>query len=116
MCYICSYERAKFDKESEGGFERHIREDHNLWNYVYYVVHLEKKDTTEMTGTESYVHKNYLDGEISWIPRNAALCLEKKNEDDESSELQNMQKNMERFGERFDTLNEKLAKLEAARS
>ena len=39
-CFICNYDRFTFDKNSEGGFERHIAKDHNLWFYVYYIVHL----------------------------------------------------------------------------
>lgn len=40
-CFICNFDRFTFDKMSEGGFERHIAKDHNLWNYVFYIVHLE---------------------------------------------------------------------------
>lgn len=57
-CYICNEERARFDKEG-GGFINHITDDHDLWMYVFYIVHLEAKDPTEMTGVESYVHGLY---------------------------------------------------------
>ena len=56
-CFICNFERFTFDKESEGGFTRHISKDHNLWFYVYYIVHLMSKDTTDYTGIESYVSR-----------------------------------------------------------
>jgi hypothetical protein len=56
VCYICNIERLIFDKNSEGGFERHIKNDHNLWQYVFYIVHLEEKDHSEYTGVESYVY------------------------------------------------------------
>ena len=58
-CYICNIEREIFDKEAEGGFDKHIAKDHNLWFYVFYIVHLEFKDPTEMTGIESYVKELY---------------------------------------------------------
>jgi len=58
-CFICDFDNQKFDKSSEGGFVRHISEDHNLWYYVYYIVHLEQKDTTDYTGIESYVSHMY---------------------------------------------------------
>jgi len=54
-CYICDYTRLVFDKETEGGFVRHIMKDHNLWNYVYYMVHLNSKDDSDYTGIESTV-------------------------------------------------------------
>ena len=52
-CYICNLNRTTFDKEAEGGFTRHISKDHNLWLYVYYIVHLYSKDPTSYTGIES---------------------------------------------------------------
>lgn len=58
-CFICNFDRFVFDKETEGGFMRHISKDHNLWFYVYYIVHLQSKDPTEFTGIESYVHGLY---------------------------------------------------------
>ncbi len=36
-------------------FEDHKLNDHNMWNYVYFLVYLRKKDTTEHNGIESYV-------------------------------------------------------------
>jgi hypothetical protein len=44
----------QFDKYSDG-FERHIAQDHNLWQYVFYIVHLQCKDKSDYTGVESYV-------------------------------------------------------------
>jgi hypothetical protein len=59
QCFICNLERFTFDKECEGGFTRHISKDHNLWYYVYYIVHLQSKDSSEYTGIESYVSEMY---------------------------------------------------------
>lgn len=61
-CFICNFDRLEFDKNSEGGFERHIAKDHNLWEYVYYLVYLEAKDASDYTGIESYVNEK-LSGE-----------------------------------------------------
>ncbi len=55
-CFICNLDRYTFDKYSDG-FERHIDKDHNLWQYVYYIVHMQMKDPTEYTGIESYVQE-----------------------------------------------------------
>jgi hypothetical protein len=69
ICFICNFDRLTFDRNSEGGFERHIAKDHNLWCYVYYIVHLNFKDPTNYTGIESYVSELYEKGEATWIPR-----------------------------------------------
>lgn len=63
ICYICSIDRNTFDKYSDG-FERHIARDHNLWQYVFYIVHLQSKDSTEYTGIESYVIEKVIIGFI----------------------------------------------------
>lgn len=68
-CFICNFERFTFDKESEGGFTRHISKDHNLWYYVYYIVHLKSKDNTEYTGIESFVSYQFEIQNIGWMPR-----------------------------------------------
>jgi hypothetical protein len=67
-CFICNFDRFTFDKEANG-FEDHITKDHCLWFYVYYIVHLQSKDTTDHSGIESYVNKMYNDNNICWVPR-----------------------------------------------
>ena len=82
-CYICNFERMIFDKNSEGGFERHIEKDHNLWEYVYYIVNLSSKDSSDYNGIESYVQEKLEEDDISWVPRQKALCLQMNNAGDE---------------------------------
>jgi len=41
-------------------FQHHIESEHNVWNYLYFIVHLLTKDTTEFTGPESYVYDKIL--------------------------------------------------------
>ena len=53
-CTICSLRREPFDKHSKG-FNYHIENEHNVWNYLYFIFGLKKKDETEYTGMESYV-------------------------------------------------------------
>ena len=49
-------QRSEFENK-EVTFEFHISLEHNLWHYLYFIVHLNTKDTTEFTGPESYVYK-----------------------------------------------------------
>jgi len=86
VCFICSFDRFTFDKSSEGGFTRHIAKDHHLWYYVYYIVHLEAKDPSDLTGIESYVAKCYEEANISWMPRQKALCLQNNSEHGEEED------------------------------
>lgn len=55
-CYSCvvGLERDKFDNKTVT-FEEHIKEEHNMWHYLYFIVLVRVKDSTEYTGPESYV-------------------------------------------------------------
>ena len=47
-------ERDKFDNKTVS-FEEHIKSEHNIWNYLYFIVLLREKNKTDYTGPESYV-------------------------------------------------------------
>ncbi|TRY92287.1 hypothetical protein DNTS_007066 [Danionella cerebrum] len=53
-CFICGLERDKFDNKTVS-FEEHIKSEHNMWHYLYFLVLVKVKDPTEYTGPESYV-------------------------------------------------------------
>lgn len=56
--YVCvtlvGLERDKFDNKTVT-FEEHIKEEHNMWHYLCFIVLVKVKDSTEYTGPESYV-------------------------------------------------------------
>ena len=47
-------ERGKFENK-EVTFEEHIKQEHSLWHYLFFIVHIKTKESTEFTGPESYV-------------------------------------------------------------
>lgn len=51
---VAGLERDKFDNKTVT-FEEHIKEEHNMWHYLYFIVLVKVKDSTEYTGPESYV-------------------------------------------------------------
>ncbi|GBG32793.1 Inositol 1,4,5-trisphosphate receptor [Hondaea fermentalgiana] len=100
-CFICGLGRAEFDAisfeyrqrqddlaryagreglrtEFKGGFMYHISYEHNIYDYLGFILYLEAKDETECNGLESYVlaelDKSSGDA-ISWIPSGRALAL-----------------------------------------
>ena len=56
VCFFPStgLERDKFDNKTVT-FEEHIKEEHNMWHYLFFIVLVKVKDSTEYTGPESYV-------------------------------------------------------------
>lgn len=48
-------DRASFDNKTVS-FEDHVTTEHNMWHYLYFIVLVKVKDSTEFTGPESYVY------------------------------------------------------------
>jgi len=87
-CFICGVDRFQLDTKG-GGFDRHIKEDHYMWNYLYLIVHLREKDPTEYNGWEQNVADKIAVGDTSFVPVNNAISLaeHKEKEESESREL-----------------------------
>ena len=57
VCYICNIERYQFDRYTPSSFEGHIKNDHNLWEYLFFIIHILDKPVTDHNGIESAIHK-----------------------------------------------------------
>mmetsp|Transcript_35853 Transcript_35853/g.35476 ORF Transcript_35853/g.35476 Transcript_35853/m.35476 type:complete len:858 (-) Transcript_35853:45-2618(-) len=109
-CYICNLDRYIFDQDGNG-FEDHFKNDHNMWNYLFYIIHLKFKDPTEYTGVESYVWEKYDKEDISWIPLHKAMVIDSKDSDGEEEEDEEaMKKKIEELYERLKQVNKKINK------
>ena len=60
--------------------------DHNTWNYVYYLYYLKKKDKTEFTGVDSYVHNMIERDDHNWIPIEKALAIYQLDDEESTHE------------------------------
>ena len=49
-------------------------------------MHLDAKDTSDHNGIESYVVEKLSEDDISWVPRQKALCLENIQDDEEEDQ------------------------------
>ncbi len=54
MCVVAGLERDKFDNKTVT-FEEHIKVEHNMWHYLFFIVLVREKNKTDYTGPESYV-------------------------------------------------------------
>ena len=54
VSFIAGLDRSAFDNKTVS-FDEHVNSEHNMWHYLYFIVLLKVKDTTEFTGPESYV-------------------------------------------------------------
>ena len=39
------------------GFRLHVKEDHNMWNYVYYSLYIDNIDTGDHNAIQKYVYE-----------------------------------------------------------
>lgn len=102
-CFICGnlkYEssisiRADFDRlqsKTSGGFKEHIKINHYMWNYMYFIAYLKWKEKTDYSGIESYVSQKLLDEDLCWVPFNQARELKGIEGNDAGREKELLQK------------------------
>lgn len=84
-CFICSIEKQVFDRESDlpEGFKRHIKNEQNMWNYLYFIIYLNEQDKDDDDGLEWYIRRCVEMGDLAWFPIKKAMCLNQSESDDE---------------------------------
>ncbi|KAL4715953.1 hypothetical protein ACJJTC_013253, partial [Scirpophaga incertulas] len=110
-CFICGLNRSAFDNKTVS-FEEHIKSEHNMWHYLYFMVLVRVKDPTEFTGPESYVHSMIKSNNLDWFPRLRALSLMGGGEGEGGElELRNLHGQLERAQRAVHTLTLLLSEL-----
>lgn len=75
VCFICGLDRQTFDRETSEGFDVHITNDHYIWAYLNFIIHLLNIEATDLNGTESYILDLFEKEDISWFPMNKSQKL-----------------------------------------
>lgn len=78
ICFICGVDKQTFDRASDkgDGFEQHIKNDHHMWNYLYYIIFLWEQDKDDDDGLEQYIRRNIEVNDITWFPIGKAIKLD----------------------------------------
>jgi hypothetical protein len=86
VCFICGIEKQIFDRASDepDGFKTHIKLDHNMWNYLYFIFLLWEQDKDDDDGLEQYVRRAIAANEITWFPLHKAIRLDQAASEEES--------------------------------
>ncbi|XP_065834186.1 inositol 1,4,5-trisphosphate receptor type 3-like isoform X2 [Oscarella lobularis] len=74
VCFICGNPSFEFEKRGNG-FEHHVKNEHNMWAYLFYFIHLSEKLHNDYTSIESHVAEKLKKDEIDFFPLNKAICL-----------------------------------------
>jgi hypothetical protein len=70
VCFICGNQRNSIERarNSNKGFYYHVEMEHNLWNYVYYLVYLKNKERKNLNTIETTIIKQWDNNQIDWLP------------------------------------------------
>jgi hypothetical protein len=77
VCFICGIDKQVFDRASDKpeGFKTHVKFDHNMWNYLFFIFLLWEQDKDDDDGLEQYVRRAIDANDIAWFPMNKAIRL-----------------------------------------
>ncbi|KAL0272305.1 UNVERIFIED_CONTAM: hypothetical protein PYX00_005334 [Menopon gallinae] len=109
-CFICGLNRSAFDNKTVS-FEDHIKCEHNMWHYLYFIVLVKVKDPTEFTGPESFVDCMVKQHNLDWFPRLRAMSLAVHESEGEQMELKSLQTQLEATQNLISYLSQQLTEL-----
>ena len=73
-CFICGIDSNSFQRQGHG-FDYHVRNEHNMWAYLFIRQYLREKDPRLYTGQERYLATMVREGDMSYMPMGVALAL-----------------------------------------
>lgn len=98
-CFVCGKLRSDFAKKNLD-FQHHILNEHDPWNYVYFIYYLKNKGEDDLNGLEYFTWRNYQENNTSWVPIGDTLYLSNEENDLEDVE------------ERINSLNSTLSQMD----
>jgi len=101
FCFICGNDIPTLEKKVS--MKYHIKNEHNLWQYLYFFIYLDLKKKDEYTAIEEYVSKRLAKKKSDFFPLGKSIALqdEDEDEDDIQKKLDNIEK---KFNSKFDIL------------
>ena len=69
-CFICGLHKNDLNKlyGNENGFEEHITIDHNYWNYLFCIINILRKKSSNLSGTDLWIYNCFNNESFNWIP------------------------------------------------
>lgn len=76
-CFICGLNRTEFEKRDKP-FDFHVKREHTILSYLYYMIYLKKKNVNDFSGTELYVYNLLVKMKrTDWFPFQETIFLGK---------------------------------------
>lgn len=88
-CFICSIPRDEFEQAGIS-FRTHVTQEHNMWKYLWFKVHLAGKDPLNFSGPEFYANSQMAEKQtfVHLMPVKRSLSLETARRHLDSSKFQ----------------------------
>jgi inositol 1,4,5-triphosphate receptor type 1 len=77
FCFICSQASHEFERRAEG-FDYHVKNNHNMWNYIYLSIYLDQIDISDHNAIQKYIYdmvSNHLQMNIKHWYQNYSLIF-----------------------------------------
>ena len=75
-CFVCALKSADFDHYGNG-WQQHVKKEHHMWDYLYFLRHLDEKSPSMYTYLEQHVAEMIFLEDYSFFPFKRALSLRK---------------------------------------
>jgi len=113
VCFVCNIDRFTAD-QSGIGFDKHVKFEHSPKCYLFFLIYLQRKAPTSMTGQERYVYARVWPEagakDFRWLPREETFTIHKGEEVDETLlEVQRLNSEMLKLHTKVDTNHAALA-------
>ena len=66
-CFICGQSKEDFEK-NKIDFNKHITNEHNLWNYIMFFVNLKCMKEKDLDSDQTYIAKKLDELDIAFFP------------------------------------------------
>ena len=67
ICYICQLSRDDCLRKNID-FDIHVKQEHFVWNYLYFLTYLHINDPNNFNSIENDVWEKLEEQDITWIP------------------------------------------------
>ena len=112
ICFICHVDRFTAD-QSGIGFDKHVKVEHRPKWYLFFLLYLQRKSLTSMTGQERYVFERVWPGsgacDFRWLPREQTFTIHKGEEAETLTEVQALRSDLLKLSARVDANHASLA-------
>lgn len=103
VCFVCGLTRSEFAVQNTE-FDKHINDEHALWDYVYFLFYMEEKGSGELNGLESTAWDAFMRLKCDWLPIGKTKYLKEDESADQMNDICESVIDMKRWVKGFDKM------------